>query len=94
MNTGFYHKLHKLITTYHKLMKDLVKIIYEASSRLSRFASPGYQILYFYGRIPAVPVLTDISKKEEEELWEDYKLDDNQVSDSSSHAQLCGLRSV
>ena len=48
----------------------------------------GYQILYV--RIPAVPVLTDVSKKEEEGLWEDYKLDDNQVSDSGRDAQLCG----
>ena len=36
---------HWLIATYHKLLKGLVKIIYEANSRLSRFASPGYQIL-------------------------------------------------
>ena len=64
-------------------MKDLVKIIHEASSGLSRFASPGYQILYFYVRILVVPVLTDVSKEDEEGLWEDYKLDDNQVSDSA-----------
>ena len=50
---------------YHKLMKDLVKIIHEASSGLSRFASPGYQILYFYVRILVVPVLTDVSKEDE-----------------------------
>ena len=71
-------------------MKDLVKIIHEASSGLSRFASPGYQILYFYVRILVVPVLTDVSKEDEEGLWEDYKLADNQVSGSGSHAQLCG----
>ena len=35
-------------------------------------------------------MLTDVSKKDEEGRWEDYKLDENEVSDSGSHAQLCG----